>query len=183
MYDKVTTTQPPGILRKVNSLLHHLEEGVVIFLLLSMIVLTCTQVVLRIFFSSGIDWADALLRYMVLWSGLLGGAIATRQGKHINIDIASRLLPARWLRRLKIVLNLFSSLVCGGLTWAGILFVSNEMEFGGEATLLGIPHWQLNLVFPVIFAIISLRFLIISGRIALGLQPPSGPIKPGVPLP
>jgi TRAP-type C4-dicarboxylate transport system permease small subunit len=177
-----TTFQPrPKLMHRLIALLHYLEEGVVILILLSMIVLTCTQVALRAFFSSGINWADPLLRHMVLWSGLLGGAIATRQSKHINIDIASRLLPVRWLRWLKVVLNLFSGLVCVGLTWSGILFVKNEMEFGGQATLLGISHWQLNLVFPVLFAIIALRFLIISGRVALGLQPPSGPIKPGMP--
>jgi len=178
--DKNTSQPHPGLLNRLIALLHHLEEGVVILLLLSMVLLTCTQVALRAFFSSGIDWADSLLRHMVLWSGLLGGAVATRQAKHINIDIASRLLPVRWLRWLRVILNLFSSLVCGGLTWAGILFVKNEMAFGGEATLLGVSHWQLSLVFPVIFAIISLRFLIISCRVALGLPPPSAPFKPGV---
>jgi TRAP-type C4-dicarboxylate transport system permease small subunit len=183
MDDLARNPHTPGILRRVINFLHRLEEGVVILLLLSMIALTCTQVALRAFFSSGISWADGLLRHMVLWSGLLGGAIATRQAKHINIDIASRLLPRRWLRWLRMVINLFSSLVCGGLTWAGILFVQNEMEFGGEATLLGIAHWKLSLIFPVVFGIISLRFLINGARAALGLPPPSAPIKSTVPLP
>jgi len=159
---------PPGLLSKLTGYFHHLEEGVVVTMLLTMITLTCVQVGMRTFFSSGLDWADSLLRYLVLWSGLLGAAICTRQRQHINIDLASRLLPPKWLRWLGVVLNLFSTLVCAGLTWSGYLFVKSEMEFGGDATLLGLPHWQLTLIFPLVFALLTLRFLIIAGLSALG---------------
>ena len=168
MSDQATQPQTPGILSKLTTLFHHLEEGVVVAMLLTMIVLTCVQVGMRIFFSSGLDWADALLRYLVLWSGLLGAAICTRQGQHICIDLASRLLPPRWLRWLGVALNLFSALVCSGLTWSGYLFVQSEREFGGNATLLGLAHWQLSLIFPLAFALLTLRFLIITIKSALG---------------
>lgn len=174
----LTSQAPPGICTKLTGLFHHLEEGVVVTMLLAMIVLTCVQVGLRTFFSSGLEWADSLLRYLVLWSGLLGAAICTRQGQHINIDLASRLLPAQWLRWLGVVLNLFSTLVCAGLTWSGYLFVRSEMEFGGDATLLGLAHWQLTLIFPLAFALIALRFLIITGQSALGLKT-MAPVVPG----
>jgi TRAP-type C4-dicarboxylate transport system permease small subunit len=155
---------------------HHLEEGVVAVMLLAMIFLTCTQVVLRAFFSSGLDWADSLLRYLVLWSGLLGATIATRQAKHINIDLASRLLPKKWLRWLGVVINLFSALVCGGLTWSGYLFVKSELEYGGKATLLGLAHWQLGLIFPLAFALLSLRFGVLAGQNLRGEnRPPPSP--------
>lgn len=175
---KLTTQTPPGIFTKITGFFHHLEEGVVVGMLLTMIVLTCTQVVMRTFFSSGLDWADSLLRNLVLWSGLLGAAICTRQGQHINIDLASRLLPAMHLRWLGVVLNVFSTLVCAGLTWSGYLFVKSEMEFGGDAALLGLAHWQLTLIFPLAFALMTLRFLIITGQSALG-RTTITPIVPG----
>lgn len=173
-----TTKSQSGILSKLTGFFQHLEEGAVICMLLTMIVLTCTQVVMRTFFSSGLDWADSLLRYLVLWSGLLGAAICTRQGQHINIDLASRLLPAMYLRWLGVVLNVFSTLVCAGLTWSGYLFVKSEMEFGGDAALLGLAHWQLTLIFPLAFALMTLRFLIITGQSALG-RTTVVPIVPG----
>lgn len=160
--------EPPGFLSRLTAFFHNLEEGVVVGMLLIMIVLTCVQVGMRTFFSSGLDWADSLLRYLVLWSGLLGAAISTRQRQHINIDLASRLLPAEWLRWLGVVLNIFSTLVCIGLTWSGYLFVKSEMEFGGDARLLGLAHWQLSLVFPLIFAVLAVRFLIVAWQSALG---------------
>lgn len=175
---KSTPHPPPRIVSRAIGLFQHLEEGVVASMLLAMIVLTCVQVGMRTFFSSGLDWADSLLRYLVLWSGLLGAAIATRKGQHINIDLASRLLPAKWLRWLGVVLNIFSTLVCAGLTWSGYLFVKSELEFGGDAALLGLAHWQLSLAFPLVFALITLRFLIISGQFLLGRRTIM-PVVPG----
>jgi TRAP-type C4-dicarboxylate transport system permease small subunit len=173
-----TSKSNSGILTTITGLFHYLEEGMVVTMLLTMIVLTCTQVAMRTFFSSGLDWADSLLRYLVLWSGLLGATICTRQGQHINIDLASRLLPDKYLRWLGVVLNAFSTLVCAGLTWSGYLFVKSEMEFGGDAALLGLAHWQLTLIFPLSFALMTLRFLIITGQSALG-RTTITPIVPG----
>ncbi|NTV15113.1 MAG: TRAP transporter small permease [Desulfobulbaceae bacterium] len=177
----MTTSTPqtqPGILSKLTGFFHHLEEGVVVTMLLTMIILTCVQVAMRTFFSSGLEWADSLLRYLVLWSGLLGAAICTRQGQHICIDLASRLLPAKLLRWLGVILNLFSTLVCAGLTWSGYLFVQSEREFGGDASILGLAHWQLMLIFPLAFALISLRFLVIATKSALG-KIQATPVIPG----
>lgn len=158
---------------KTIRFLHHLEETIIALMLLAMIVLTCVQVGLRGFFSSGLAWADSLLRYLVLWCGLLGAGVATRQGKHITIDLASRLLPEAWLRWLKAGLDLFSALVCGFLTWAAIIFVKNEAAFGGDATTLGLTYWQLNLIFPLAFALLTCRFLIAAGGAFKGAGSPA----------
>lgn len=176
--DNTSNQTSPGVLHKLTALFHHFEEGVVVTMLLTMIILTCVQVVMRIFFSSGLGWADSLLRYLVLWSGMLGAAICTRKGHHISIDMASRLLPVTWLRWLGVVLNLFGALVCTGLTWSGYLFIKSEMEFGGDAALLGLANWQLSLIFPLAFALITVRFLIIAIKSALGKIQPV-PVIPG----
>ena len=47
------------------------------------------------------------------------------------------------------------------LTYAAIIFVQDEAAYGGR-TLLDIPSWGLNLVFPLAFGIISFRFLILT---------------------
>ena len=59
------------------------------------VVLAALQIVLRYGFDSGIAWADPLLRVLVLWLGLLGALAATRDRRHITIDVLSRMLPAR----------------------------------------------------------------------------------------
>ncbi len=52
------------------------------------------------------------------------------------------------------------------------------MEFGGDAALLGLANWQLSLIFPLAFALITVRFLIIAIKSALGKIQPV-PVIPG----
>ncbi|MDX1775660.1 MAG: TRAP transporter small permease [Desulfobulbales bacterium] len=138
-----------------------IEESLLCFLLSAMILLACVQIFLRFFFSTGFAWAEPLLRYMVLWAGLFGAAVATKKGKHISIDIISHLLPDRFNPWLQVLLNLFSTVVGSGLTYAAIKFVRDEAYYGGRG-LLDIPSWGLNLVFPLAFGIITLRFFILA---------------------
>jgi len=122
-----------------------------------MIVLTCVQIILRAFFSTGIPWADPFLRYLVLWTGFLGAAMATSQGKHIAMDVAGFLVPQSLQSWLHILTNLFSCVVAGILTWAAYLFIVSERQFG-TASLLHLPSWVWVLIFPIAFFLISLRF-------------------------
>lgn len=154
-----------GILKKIFFLISNIiawtEETFLCLLLFSMILLACLQIFLRIFFSSGIVWIDPLLRYMVIWAGLFGAAVATKRSKHISIDIISHLLPDKFLPWLHGLLNCFSAAVCSVLTYAAIIFVRDEALYGGRG-LLDIPSWWLNLVYPVAFGIIACRFLVLA---------------------
>ena len=145
----------------IRNILAWLEEAFLCVLLSGMIILACVQIFLRFFLSSGFVWADPLLRYMVLWAGLFGAAVATKQGKHITIDIISHMLPEQYQSWLQALLNLFATGVCSILTYAAVIFVRDEAAYGGRA-LLDIPSWGLNLVFPLAFGIISFRFLILT---------------------
>jgi TRAP-type C4-dicarboxylate transport system permease small subunit len=114
------------------------EESILSVFLMIMILLTCVQIALRAFFSTGIPWAEPFLRYLVLWTGFLGAAMATSQGKHIAMDVISFLVPQSMQSWLRITTNLFSAVVAGFLTWSAYLFIQSEMQFG-TGKLLGAP--------------------------------------------
>jgi TRAP-type C4-dicarboxylate transport system permease small subunit len=148
------------IIRSSLSIFYHLEEVLLSSLLVTMIFLACLQIILRGIFSSGLNWIDPLIPYLVLWSGLLGAAVATRMNKHIAIDLISHLVPELLMHWLEIVIHFFSLTVCLILTWSSVIFVINEASFGDGQTVLGISSWQLNLIFPLAFGLISIHFLI-----------------------
>lgn len=133
------------------------EEWFLGIMLLTMIILACTQIVLRSVFSSGLLWIDPLLRYLVLWSGMVGAAMATSKGKHIALDVVSYLAPPALKNWLSVLTNLFSTVVSAGLTYAGYLFIRDEYQYGGSG-LLELPTWFWNAVFPLAFFFITLRF-------------------------
>ena len=61
---------PPGFTAR-------LEEGILTLLLVSMIILSFTQIVLRNLFETGLIWIDPLVRQMLLWITLAGAMVAT----------------------------------------------------------------------------------------------------------
>ena len=149
-----------GIARLV-ALLHRLEDGLLVLLLAAMIVLASSQIFLRNFLETGIAWGDPLLRLMVLWIGLTGAMVATRQRKHISIDVLSRVLPERGRCVLQAVSSLFTAVVCGVVAWNAVRLVQLDYEAGGDG-IAGLPVWWGELIVPFCFTIITLRFLLLS---------------------
>ncbi len=158
-----------GVAKQIHTLLCQLEEGIIVILLLAMMGLSCVQIFLRYVLDSGLLWVDPLLRQMVLWSGLLGAVVTTRKGKHIAMDIVSHLLPPGAKPWLAMINNLFSGLVCLVLAYSAVSFVHNESAFSGDRTLLGMPSWIMNIIFPLSFGLMALHFLAKALDIFLGL--------------
>ncbi len=140
-----------------------IEETILCLLLLVMIALSCLQIVLRSLFSSGLLWADPLVQQLVLWCGLLGAAMATTRGKHIALDVINYLLPEKVQPWVLLLSHLFSALTTSLLTYAAWLFLQNEMEFGSPG-LLSLPSWGWNLIFPLAFALIAVRYFLSAWR-------------------
>ena len=140
-----------------------LEYLVLVFLFTTMVGLAFLQIFLRIFFATGILWGDPLLRHMLLWVALLGATMATKEGKHINIDVISKLFPDRGKAAIQALTNLFSAVICVFLIQASLKFIRDEFQAGALA-FLKVPTWTVTLIFPVAFGLIALRFGISSFR-------------------
>jgi C4-dicarboxylate transporter DctQ subunit len=134
-----------------------LEQILIASLLTMMILLAFSQIVLRNFFDTGIDWGDALVRYLVVWVGFIGAAIAAKEGKHITIDVLSRWITGAGSSAIQAISHFSSAAVCGLLTWAGIKFIWFEAQMGGTA-FFKLPTWVPELIIPVTFGLMTLRY-------------------------
>ena len=142
---------------RMDEMIDRVEQTLVVSFLGLMIFIAFLQIVLRNFFSTGLDWGDALLRNLVLWIGFIGATLATKEGKHINIDVISRWLPSMGKNVVTLIIHLFSFLVCCALTYATLKFIRNEIQMG-QKTFLNIPVWIPEMILPVTFGLMSLRF-------------------------
>ncbi|MEJ2538147.1 MAG: TRAP transporter small permease [Calditrichia bacterium] len=146
------------ILQSVDSGLAYVETGLIILILGSMVLLSFLQVLMRNFFDTGILWGDIFLRHLVLWVGFIGASLATREEKHINIDLLTRLIPKKIVPFAKIVIDVTSVIICLVLVKAGWEFVSMEIE--ANTTLFqNVPSWYFEIIIPIGFALIALRFI------------------------
>jgi TRAP-type C4-dicarboxylate transport system permease small subunit len=93
----------------------------------------------------------------VVWVGFIGAAIATREGKHLNIDVVSRWLTGAGSNYIRLISHFFSTAVCGLLTLAAIKFIHFEAQMGGTA-FFKLPVWVPEIIIPVTFGLMTLRF-------------------------
>ncbi|MEW6511355.1 MAG: TRAP transporter small permease [Bacteroidota bacterium] len=146
-------------LRALSGLLTRIEGWALVLFLSIMIVLSFAQVLLRNLFGSGLIWGDQLVRQMVMWTGFTGAALAAAGNRHISIDALTKFLPARVRHALRVLTNVFASVVCVYLMLAAWGLLLSERESGGEM-FLAIPEWVGHVVIPAGYALLAIHFLI-----------------------
>lgn len=151
---------------KIIRVVEKLEDGLLVLILSSMILLAGYQIISRNLFSEGLVWIDPLLRTLVLWIGLAGAVVATRSDKHIRIDVFTKYLPAQILPHVQRVVYLFSLTICLLISWHAARFVYSEYEYSTIA-FSGIPAWLTASIIPVSFLLIAFRYglLFVSPRV------------------
>ena len=147
------------LLRPLLHLIHRFEDSLLIVLLISMIVLASGQILMRNLLEMGYIWIDPLLRLLVLWTGLIGATVASRDNRHIRIDLLTHVLPRKLHLVIQVFVGLFTSFVCAVIAWHGARWVLLDYQ----DQLLGfsdLPAWLLEIIIPFAFGLIALRYLI-----------------------
>jgi TRAP-type C4-dicarboxylate transport system permease small subunit len=145
------------ILYLLDEKISRLEQILIVALLMVMILMAFSQIVLRNFFNTGVGWGDALVRYLVVWVGFIGAAIAAKEDKHISIDVLARWVTGAGERAIQAISNFSSAAICGLLTWAGIKFIWFEAQMGGT-NFFKLPVWVPELIIPIAFGLMTLRY-------------------------
>jgi C4-dicarboxylate transporter, DctQ subunit len=139
--------------------LHLVEDGLLALLVTALLVLSLTQIGLRMFFHSGLDWAEPVSRVGVLWLALLGALSAARAKRHIAIDALPKILPPTLRRVAWVISQVATAAICGAMAWYSYGMVVMERAAPSQFAA-SIPSWWPMLIMPVGFALLSLRFAV-----------------------
>lgn len=142
------------------------ENALLVLLLSAMMLLAVGQIALRIFFNSGLLWADELLKILVLWIALVASVAAARSRRHLRIDVLSRYVPRRYALVPELLVDLFAAGICGLIAWHSMQYILLSM---GDTVLVGIPSWVAQGILPVAFLLMCYRFTLhfLSGILGL----------------
>jgi len=151
------TDDSSGISARLQRLGTAVENSLLVLLLGVMMVLAVGQIVLRIFFNSGILWADELLKILVLWVALVASVAASRSRRHLRIDVLSRYVPERFSRLPGVLVDAFAAGICGVIAWHSARYILLSIEFG-ETVLINTPAWLAHGIVPLAFALMCYRF-------------------------
>ncbi|MDA1275234.1 MAG: TRAP transporter large permease subunit [Verrucomicrobia bacterium] len=163
----------------------------------AMVLLPLTEIVLRKAFQTGIVGGSQFLQHFTLIIGLMGGALAARDGRLLSLSTLSNFLRGRWRAFARIASGTAAATITLFLCVAAWQFVMSERE-GGKILAYDIPIWVIQMVLPVGFCAIAMRLIwrsadswaarliTLCGVVALvfwlGFRPPMEPEKWVVPL-
>jgi C4-dicarboxylate transporter, DctQ subunit len=139
--------------------LEHLEEGLIMFLMAAMTLLSFGQVIARYVFNYSFVWALEVTGVMFAWLIFVGMSYGVRVGAHIGIDAAIRHLgprAARVVGSIAAVLCIAYALI---LTWGSLQYVLKMYNVGIEMQDVPIQQWIPRVVLPAGFALLAFRFL------------------------
>jgi len=139
--------------------LHRAEDLLLAGLLGALLLLALTQIGLRMFLETGLEWAETISRMGVLWLALMGALGAARAHRHIAIDALPRLFSPLWRRIAWAITQMATAILCGMLAWYGWGMLQMERE-APAVFVEGIASWWPMLAFPAGFGLLSLRFAV-----------------------
>jgi len=143
---------------KFNRIFTKVEDFLLDLFLGVMVLMVLMQILMRNLFQAGIPGGDDLIRHLVLWVAFFGAAIATRSDSHVRIDVLKQLVTGRAREYKDILINLFSSVICIILMIASFQFVYIEYQSQGYSQFLNLPVWTMEIVMPLGYLIIAIRF-------------------------
>lgn len=134
-----------------------LEVLALTLILLMIILLSILQILLRNVFDTSLFWIDPLNRLSVLWLAILGAMVATRKREHIAIDVLKHYITGRLLTAVTCAFQLFAAIVCALMAYHSGRFVYYEYV-DQMTTFSELPAWPFELIMPLGFGIMALRF-------------------------
>ena len=93
-------------------------EIVMVVCLVVMLIMVFGNVILRIFFNTGIDLSEEVPRFAFVWMTFLGGIIGLHRRNHLGVDMVVHALPV------------FGRKVCWGISQAVMLLCSLFIFYG-----------------------------------------------------
>ena len=111
-------------LQRISDLINRITEGILVIVLSGMAVVVFLQVIFRYVLNFPLFWTEEFARYCLVWSSLLGSAVAVKRGQHIAVTIFMERLPPV-LRRGSTIMALISvAAILTIILWGGIQLVA-----------------------------------------------------------
>ena len=139
---------PPEADRTPLARLDRALEFLLVTFVAAMTVVVAFEIFSRQFFDRSWSWAEETARFLLVFTGILGGSYCVKRGSHLGIDALVRILP----RRLRLVVELFTTLLILAfsllvLVWGGLLLRATNGD--QSASAVRISFSLLYLVFPL----------------------------------
>jgi tripartite ATP-independent transporter DctM subunit len=140
------------------ALFSSVENALLVIALASIVLVPLLESGLRATLETGISGSNSIVQHLTLVIGMLGGAVAAREGKLLSLSTADAFLRGTWRTAARLFSHATAAAVAAFLCAASVEFVSIEREVG-KILAYDVPVWVVQSVLPIGFALIALRLL------------------------
>lgn len=144
------------VLKFINN---RLEEIFLVALMCMAVIVVAMQVVTRYVMKVPLPWSEELARYMFLWLTWVGASYATKERRHVNIDVIYSKLPQLGKKVCTIVSTLVWIVFLVMMVYLSLRLTLSVHSGGQIAVGSGIPMWVPYASIPVGLGLMLFRLL------------------------
>lgn len=146
-------------MKKVFMLLDkHLEEVLLVFGTIVMILLIFWQVLMRRFFNASIAWSEELARYIFIWQVWLAVPYTVTRGRHIRLEVLIDAAKPKMRFVLDMIFFAVSAVFFLYIGYLSVGITASVMKMGQLTPAMQIPKWVCYLALPVGSILGAFRF-------------------------
>jgi C4-dicarboxylate transporter, DctM subunit len=143
------------------------ENALAALALGGIMLLPLAEIALRAFVSTGIPGAASFALSLTLWVGMLGAAIAAREGKLLTLATGEWFPKGPFADTAHLIGGTAGAAIATMFAVGGAELVATERA-AGEMIALNVPVWVSTLAFPIAFSVIALRLVWHASKTPLG---------------
>ena len=148
-------------MQRASDIIDRVTQMVLLIVLSAMAVAVFLQVIFRYVLNLPLFWTEEFARYCLVWSSLLGAAVAMKRGQHIAVSFFVERYPASIRRLLSSVALLSVAAILAVITWGGIHLVmvtraqiSPALRLSMSIPYLAVPIGSAIMLFHAIVSIL-----------------------------
>ena len=149
-------TAAPGVHRSAASAFLGAENLLAALALAGIMLLPLAEIAMRSVLDTGIPGAGPFTLNLTLWVGLLGAAIAARDGKLLTLA-TGEFLPKGTISNVAHIVGAFVGAAIAMMFAVGGLALVESERMAGTVIAADVPVWVSTLAFPIAFTLIAFR--------------------------
>ena len=135
----------------------HLEEVLMVLLLIAISVLMMANVIARRVFQNSLTWSDELSRFLLVWCGFLSVSYCVKKRVSIKIDQFQNSLPERWIPWLKMLRHTIVFIFCLIMIPFSVTYLQQAIASQATSAAMRIPMSYIQSAPLVCFVLLAIR--------------------------
>lgn len=136
-----------------------LEEVFLVILMVAATLIVAAQVFTRYVLKVSLPWSEEIARYMFLWLTWVGAAYATKERKHVSIDLIYERLPQLGKKVCTVIYTVIWIWFLAMMAWISFRLTRSVYTGGQTATGSGLPMWVVYASIPTGMTLMLFRLL------------------------